>query len=118
MIRYTKVALFPAIYLVLIVCSHVHQLRAEKIDLKVISIDAEYRCLSTGRRENMLNEFRQNIKSIVSTIITYSSTVSPTMATTPSTPDVTPMGISEAVFTCGGTPGWRRLAFINMTNTS
>ena len=116
MIRYTKVALFPAIYLVLIVCSH--QLRAEKIDLKVISIDAEHRCLSTGRRENMLNEFRQNIKSIVSTIINYGSTVSPTMATTPSTPDVTPMGISEAVFTCCGTPGWRRLAFINMTNTS
>ena len=93
MIRYT-VALLPAIYLVIIVCSH--QLRTEKIDLKVISTDAERRCLSTGRRENILNEFRQNIKSIVFTIINYGSTV----------------------FTCGRTPGWRRLAFINMTNTS
>ena len=108
MIRYTKAALLPAIYLVLIVCSH--QLRAEKIDLKVISTDAELHCLSAGRRESILNEFRKTIKSIVPMIIRsmdYGGTVSPTMATT-----------TPAVFTCNGTPGWRRLAFINVTDTS
>ena len=108
MIRHT-VALFPAIYLILLTCSHWQW--AEKIDAKVFNIDAELHCLLTGRREKALNELRQNFKSVVSAIVQ----ASPTM---PSTSDVTPMGISEATVTCNGTPGWRRIAFINMTDTS
>ena len=98
MIRHS-VALLPAIQLILLACSHWQ--RAEKINAKVFNSDAELHCLSTGRREKVLNELRQNIKLVVSTIVQPS----PTMPST-------------SVFTCNGTPGWRRVAFINMTNTS
>ena len=111
------VTLFPTLYWILLACSY--GLRAEKIDAKMFNTDAELRCLSTGTREKALNELRQNIKSIISTI-DYGSTVSPTTTTMPSTSNayIIPTGISEAVFTCNGTPGWRRIAFINMTDTS
>ena len=65
-------------------------------------------CPSLEEREQVQNEIRQNVASVISSEVlvvqpTDQSTAAPT---------------SDPTYTCNGTPGWRRVAFINMTDTS
>ena len=71
------------------------------------------RCHSVEERERARNEMHQSISSIITTLAeTATSTV--TAMTTPGTPAPT----MTSTYTCNGSPGWRRVAFINMTDTS
>ena len=58
-------------------------------------------CPSVEERESARNEIRQSISSVIATL-------GATTTTAPMT----------STYTCNGTPGWRRVAFINMTDTS
>ena len=58
-------------------------------------------CSSLEKRERARNELYQFVASIIA-----NTTSAPTMPTMTNT------------YTCNGTPGWRRVAFINMTDTS
>ena len=83
-----------------------------KIDIKVLN-NAEHNCLL---RERALDEFRKTIQLTILKAIDYlSSTAQPTTATIF---NVTPAVPVETTVTCNGTPGWKRIAFFNMTNTS
>ena len=58
-------------------------------------------CPSVEERERARNEIHQFVASVIA-----NTTTAPTMPTMTTT------------YTCNGTPGWRRVAFINMTDTS
>ena len=58
-------------------------------------------CPSVEERERARNELNHFVASVIA-----NTTSAPTMPTMTGT------------YTCNGTPGWRRVAFINMTNTS
>ena len=63
----------------------------EKIDMKVIQGEGGRQCPSNEERERAINEIHQTVDSVISSYV----------------PDI-----------CNGTTGWRRVAFINMTDTS
>ena len=59
-------------------------------------------CPSMEERERARNELYR----FIALVITNGTTSAPTMPT------------MTSIYTCNGTPGWRRVAFINMTDTS
>ena len=71
-------------------------------------------CPSMEERERARNEIQQVIASVVATTLP-TTTTSATAMTTTSTAAMTTM---SPMTDCNGTPGWRRVAFINMTDTS
>ena len=70
-------------------------------DVQVLERGDDWQCPSMEERERARNKIHQVIASVIAT--TTSATTMPTMTST---------------YTCNGTPGWRRVAFINMTDTS
>ena len=67
--------------------------QVQMVDVKVLERGDDWQCPSTEERERARNEIHQTTNSAI-------------FATT------------GHVHTCKGTPGWRRVAFINMTDTS
>ena len=65
-----------------------------QVDMKVIQGGGAGQCPSVEERERALNEIHQTVVNIITT--------------------------SNAIpyYVCDGTPGWRRVTFINMTDTS
>ena len=71
--------------------------------IKTIQGSSKGQCPSVEERVRVRSEIHQTITSVIATMVTQ-----PTDSTTTMT----------ATYTCNGTPGWRRVAFINMTDTS
>ena len=61
-------------------------------DIKVLERGDDWQCPSMEERERARNEIHQVVDSVIIAV--------------------------TGVYTCKGTPGWRRVAFINMTDTS
>ena len=111
-----------ALALVLVACG-----QAVNIDVQEIKSETGV-CLSVGEREKVLSGLRENITASLSTYEVHSSTTVTTRPTEPPTTDqistttasttVTTLSPHPAIYSCNGTTGWRRIAFINMTNTS
>ena len=108
-----------ALAVILVACG-----QAAMIDLQEIESETGV-CLSAVEREKVLSGLRQNITASYEV---HSSTTVTTMPTEPLTTDqistttasttVTTLSPHPAIYSCNGTTGWRRIAFINMTNTS
>ena len=94
--------------LVLVACD-----QAMMIDVQEITSETGL-CLSTAEREKVLHGLRQNIALLVSEIHSNHTAVMNTAPPTASTTTALP----SAIYSCKGTTGWRRIAFINMTDTS
>ena len=104
--------------------------QGQMTDVKVLERGDDWQCPSMEERERARNEIHQIINSVIeitlpTTTTTASTTTMPlttTSATTMST--TTSMSTMSTITgicdcnTCNGTPGWRRVAFINMTDTS
>ena len=108
-----------ALALVLVACG-----QAAMIDLQEIKSETGV-CLSSVKREKMLSGLRQNISaSLISEVhggTTTRSTEPPTtdqISTTTASATVTTLSPPPAIYSCNGTTGWRRIAFVNMTDTS
>jgi hypothetical protein len=109
-----------ALILILLACG-----QAMKIDVLEIKNETAGLCLSVAKREKVLHELRRNIAALLLTSEVNSSittmtlhTESPTtdqISTTTATATLSP---PPAIYSCKGTTGWRRIAFINMTDTS
>ena len=83
-------------------------------DVKVLPESSDDgQCPSMEEREKARNEIHQIIESVLATTTTIASTTCTTM---PSTTTSAP--IMSGTCDCNDTPGWRCVAFINMTDTS
>ena len=97
-------------------------------DVKVLERGDDGKCSSMEERERARNEIHHIVLSVIgnmTTLITTSTvpTISAisTGSTTTSMPIATSMTTTPTMvgtYICNGTPGWRRVAFINMTDTS
>ena len=70
--------------------------------IRTIQGGSEGQCPSIEERGRVRSELHQTVTSVIATIVTQPTEPTTTM------PDAN---------TCNGTPGWRRVAFINMTDT-
>ena len=83
--------------------------QGQTTDVKVLPESGDDgQCASMEERERARNEIHQIIASVIATTLPASAT------TTVSMPTMT----CTCTYTCNGTPGWRRVAFINMMDTS
>ena len=106
-------------------------------DIKVLKRDDDRQCASVEETERARSEIRQIANSIIAATVTLTTmpteittsdsiTTTTDMSTTATMTDSTstmPSNITSAktmpsMYTCNSTPGWRRVAFINMTDTS
>ena len=67
--------------------------QGQMTDVKVLERGDDWQCASMEERERTRNELHQNASSAI-------------------------LAVTGPLHTCHGTPGWRRVAFINMTDTS
>ena len=75
-------------------------------------------CPSMDERQEAKNEIRQAIASVLATKFpTTTTSMTPMATTTPTMPTTAAMTTMPTMTDCSG-PGWRRVAFINMTDTS
>ena len=98
-------------------------------DVKVLERGDDGKCSSMEERERARNEIHHIVLSVIGNMTTLTTTPTvPTMSaistgsTTTSMPITTSMTTTTptmvGTYICNGTPGWRRVAFINMTDTS
>jgi hypothetical protein len=110
--------------LILLACG-----QAMKIDVQEIKNETAGLCLSVAKREKVLYELRRNIAALLLTSEVNSGITTTTLhtespiATTDhdqisTTKATTTLSPPPAIYSCKGTTGWRRIAFINMTDTS
>ena len=101
--------------------------QAKMMDVQEIKSETGI-CLSAAVREKVLHGMRQNIAAhlslLMSEIHTCSTSTAATKTAPPTTDPITTTTattnppLPPAIYSCKGTSGWRRIAFINMTNTS
>ena len=108
-------------------------------NVKVLEGGDDWQCPSMEERERARNEIQQDIDLVIATTVltitglttsmpftTTSATTAPTTASTTTMPSTTASATTlpprictcTGSYTCNGTPGWRCVAFINMTDTS
>ena len=102
--------------------------QVQMTDIKVLERGDDWQCPSMEERERARNEIHQIAASVIATMTTSTrsmpttTSISTTAASTTTMPltttSVTTMSTMTGTYTCNGTPGWRRVAFINMTDTS
>ena len=85
-------------------------------DFKVLEGGGDGQCPSVEERERARNEIRQIVASVVTSALPTMTALTTVPSTTTSAL-TTPTTVSTLT-DCNGTPGWRRVAFINMTDTS
>ena len=88
-------------------------------DVQVLERGDDWQCPSIEERERARNKIHQIVASAIATTFsttTPDSTTTTTMSST--TTSATTMSTMTGMHSCNGTPGWRRVAFINMTDTS
>ena len=83
---------------------------------KVLERGDHWQCPSVEETERARNEIHQIAHSAITTYTQPTTTASTTTYTQPITTESTTT--VTGTYTCNGTPGWRRVAFINMTDTS
>jgi hypothetical protein len=71
--------------------------QGQKIDVQVVERDDDWQCPSMEERERAKN----NIHQIANSVILLAAKIE-----------------TGRIHTCNGVPGWKRVAFFNMTNTS
>ena len=99
--------------------------QGQMTDLKVLERGDDWQCASIEERERTRNEVHQIANSAIASSICNGTPVAPIITTTtplPTVPTVldettTSVMSTTATTGCSG-PGWRRVAFINMTDTS
>ena len=69
-------------------------------------------------KERARNEIHQIVASVITNTYTMPSTTTSSAITTSTIAAITTISPSTDNYTCNGKPGWRRVAFINMTDTS
>ena len=101
--------------------------QVQMTDFKVLEGDGNGRCASVDEREEARNEIHQIVTSVIAntcalpttpaltTVVPLSSTAN--SAKSMCTTDSTATHMYPTTTDCRG-PGWSRIAFINMTNTS
>ena len=95
-------------------------------DVKVLQGCDDGQCPSVEERGRVINEIHQIAASVIANItasttmatLTTANSLNTTTASTVATTLETTMPSVIDTYTCNGTPGWRRVAFINMTDTS
>ena len=75
-------------------------------------------CPSIEERERTRSDLSQIVASVIATMTTTTTPARSTTVGMPTEASVTTMPSMTGTYTCNGTPGWRRVAFINMTDTS
>ena len=115
--------------------------QGQKTNIKILEACRDGQCASAEERERARNEIHQITNSAIaatvalstmpietitydsttittdmSTTATLSTTTADSTSTMPST--TTSATTMPSMYTCNGTPGWRHVAFINMTDTS
>ena len=91
---------------------------AQEVRLRIISIPVVNgfgSCPSTEDKERAFNEINDQVRPILSDLVAAGQ-VNPT--TEPSIALTTTEQSTDPIYTCDGTPGWRRVVFIDMTDTS
>ena len=89
--------------------------QVQMIDMQVLEGDGDWQCPSMEERERARNKIHQIVDTLITTTFTQPPTSASTTATPSTTTSVTTM---PTMYTCNGTPGWRRVTFVNMTDTS
>ena len=100
--------------------------QGQTTDVEVIESGDDWQCPSTEEREKARKKIHQIAALAIATTFTpptttaSTTTASATTASTTTMPSTTAPGTTTppTMYTCNGTPGWRRVAFIDMTNTS
>ena len=87
--------------------------QGQTTDVEVIESRDDWQCPTTEEREKARKKIHQITALAIATTFTPPTTTGST-TTTPSTTAST----ATMSPTCNGTPGWRRVAFIDMTDTS
>ena len=100
--------------------------QGQKTNVRILGGGDDGQCPSTEEKDRARNEIHQIISSVIATtapttteLSTTTSAATTTSATT--TPTMTTMSTTAGIcecYSCNGTPGWRRVAFIDMTDTS
>ena len=78
-------------------------------EVKMLERGDDWQCPSMEERERARNEIHQTVALVIASTTNMSSTTTSTSTTAPT---------MAGTYTCNGMPGWRRVAFINMTDTS
>ena len=81
--------------------------RPQNINVEVLQ-GGDGQCPSTEERERERNKIRQSISSLISE----------TLVTQPIEQRTTALPTADPTYTCSGSPGWRLVTFINMTDIS
>ena len=85
--------------------------------IQVLERGDDWRCASMEERERARNKIHQIVESVITTTFTK-PTIATTMASTTTMPStITSVTTMSTMTDCSG-PGWRHVAFINMTDTS
>ena len=87
--------------------------QGQKTDLQVLERGGDWQCPSMEERESARNKIHQIVASVIAT--TLPTTIRALTTTMPST--TTSATTMSTMTDCSG-PGWRRVVFINMTDTS
>ena len=104
--------------------------QGQMTDVKVLERGNDWQCPSMEERERARNEIHQIINSVIETTLPTTTTTASTTTMPLTTTSATTMSTTTSMSTmstitgicdcntCNGTQGWRRVAFINMTDTS
>ena len=89
-------------------------------DVKVLERGDDWQCPSMEERERAKNEIHQTANSVIAntfptTTLASTTTLAITMSTTAAARATSTV---TGRYTCNSTPGWRRVAFFDMTDTS
>ena len=92
-------------------------------DIRVLQGGDNGQCPSVEERERARNDIHQIVASVITTIASTTTmpsttTLATTMPTTAAMTTMSSMTGTYTCYTCNGTPGWMRVTFINMTDTS
>ena len=103
-----KVVLFTNLCLILLFKCHSQEETTRRlIQPLVLENDGIDQCPSAVERGNVLADISNQVQSILSTFVASEGTFSSEVPTA-----------DPSMYTCNGTPGWRQVVFINMTDTS
>ena len=97
--------------------------QVQMTDFKVLEGGNDGRCASVEEREEARNEIHQIVTSVIADTFSTTPAASTTVMSLSTTNSATTMSSTDSTAThptmidCSG-PGWRRVAFINMTDTS
>ena len=100
--------------------SEISALLANPLKIDVVELESSDRlCLSIRRKETEFERLRQTIDSAISNAIAQEYDCTTVMPySDPESDTTTQQPTLRCSYSCSGTPGWRRVAFLNMADSS